>query len=80
VLVARARAAAPGDQTDRADLDRLLQGLPRVSGAWGGGRLLSGSLFSVLLTEDGRILAGAVSPQRLYEAAADPAAALKGGK
>jgi outer membrane lipoprotein-sorting protein len=48
---------------------------PSVSGAWGSGHLLSGRLFSVLFTDDGRVLAGAVRPDRLYQAAVDPAAA-----
>ncbi|MEH1164394.1 sigma-E factor regulatory protein RseB domain-containing protein [Micromonospora sp. CPCC 205539] len=52
-----------------ADLSKLLGGLPAVSGDWGSGRLLTGKLFSVLLTDDGRVLAGAVTPERLYEAA-----------
>src|SRR5690606_18654299 len=42
------------------------------------GQALSGSLFSVLLTEDGRVLLGAVTPERLAEVADDPAAALEG--
>jgi hypothetical protein len=33
-------------------------------------------LFTVLITDDGRLLLGAVSPERLYQAAADPAARL----
>lgn len=53
---------------------RILAALPHVSGAWGSGRLLSSRLFSVLVTDDGRVLAGAVSPDRLYAAAADPKA------
>jgi len=44
--------------------------LPKVSGAWGSGRLLSGSLFSVLLTDDGRVVVGAVPPRLLYDAIA----------
>ncbi|GIG56356.1 membrane protein [Longispora fulva] len=47
----------------------ILGQLPKVSGDWGSGRLLSAKLFSVLLTDDGRLIAGAVAPQRLYEAA-----------
>jgi hypothetical protein len=43
--------------------------LPKVSGDWGSGRLLSTRLVSVLLTDDGRLLVGAVDPERLYEAA-----------
>ncbi|GAA3242544.1 sigma-E factor regulatory protein RseB domain-containing protein [Dactylosporangium siamense] len=42
-----------------------------------GGRTFNSKLFSVLLTDDGRVLVGAVSPERLSQVAADPAAALK---
>jgi outer membrane lipoprotein-sorting protein len=62
---------------DTASVTALLDRLPKASGAWGSGRLLSGRLFSVLITDDGRVLAGAVAPERLTSAAADPAAALK---
>lgn len=48
---------------------QALNRLPRVSGGWGSGHLLTGRLFSVLVTDDGRVLAGAVSPERLYAAA-----------
>jgi outer membrane lipoprotein-sorting protein len=41
-----------------------------VSGAWGHGRLLSTSLVNVLFDDDGRILAGAVTPEALEAAAA----------
>jgi hypothetical protein len=59
----------------------ILERLPVVSGPWGSGRMLSGKLFSVLLTDDGRVLAGAVSPDRLIQALSDPAAAaVKGGR
>jgi outer membrane lipoprotein-sorting protein len=44
--------------------------LPKVSGGWGSGHLLTSKLFSVLITDDGRVLAGAVKPDRLYQAAA----------
>lgn len=51
----------------------ILNSLPRVSGSWGSGRLLTSSLFSALLTDDGRLLAGAVAPDRLYAIAATQA-------
>lgn len=51
-------------------LASALASLPRLSGAWGSGRLLQSKLLSVLITDDGRILAGAVDPSRLYEVAA----------
>ena len=54
---------------EQQELSGLLGSLPKVNGAWGSGRLLSGALFSALLTDDGRVLVGAVAPERLYEVA-----------
>jgi len=59
-----ARGELPGEVAG------VLESLPRVSGSWGSGRLLQSKLFSALLTDDGRLLAGAVDPERLYEVAA----------
>jgi hypothetical protein len=59
-------------------LDAILNSLPDVSGDWGSGKLLRSNLFTGLLTDDGRLLVGAVSPEKLYAAASDPAA--KAGK
>jgi outer membrane lipoprotein-sorting protein len=72
---APAKPGATG--SDGAQLGALLNTLPKVQGSWGSGRLLQSRLFSVLITDDGRILAGPVSGDRLQTAAADPAAALK---
>jgi outer membrane lipoprotein-sorting protein len=47
----------------------VLQSATRVSGPWGSGRLLRTSLLSVLITSQGRILIGAVTPDVLYQAA-----------
>jgi outer membrane lipoprotein-sorting protein len=55
--------------TENAQLESVLNALPRVSGSWGSGRLLAGKLFSVLVTDDGRVLAGAVAPENLYQVA-----------
>jgi hypothetical protein len=41
-----------------------------VHGTWGSGRVLRTKLFSVLLTDDGRLYAGAVTPEVLTQAAA----------
>jgi outer membrane lipoprotein-sorting protein len=54
----------------------ILDALPEVKGAWGSGRVVTTHLFSALVTDDGRLFIGAVSPERLYQAAADPAAVL----
>lgn len=52
-----------------SELAAILGTLPAVSGSWGSGRLLESRLFSVLLTDDGRLLIGAVSPERLFDVA-----------
>ena len=44
--------------------------LPKVSGAWGSGRMFTGPLLSVLVTDRGTVFAGPVTPARLYEVAA----------
>jgi outer membrane lipoprotein-sorting protein len=53
----------------------MIQALPPTSGPWGSGRVLSGSLFSLILTDDGRIAVGAVPPQALEAALASAPAA-----
>jgi outer membrane lipoprotein-sorting protein len=55
-----------------AALTSVLDSLPPVSGSWGSGHLLQGTLFTVLVTDDGRVAVGAVSPQALYDALAAP--------
>jgi outer membrane lipoprotein-sorting protein len=70
VLVAKLPTGdTKGKGTEANQIEGLLGSLPKVSGTWGSGRLLSGSLFSALLTDDGRVLVGAVAPEKLYEAA-----------
>jgi outer membrane lipoprotein-sorting protein len=70
VVVARTPVSAGDAANMPGQLSQLMRALPRVSGSWGSGRLLAGSLFSVLLTNDGRLVVGAVTPQRLYDALA----------
>jgi outer membrane lipoprotein-sorting protein len=57
-----------GQSTPFGNLDSVIQKLPTVSGSWGSGHLMKGTLFSVLLTDDHRIVAGAVTPDALYAA------------
>jgi outer membrane lipoprotein-sorting protein len=47
----------------------LLRSATPVHGSWGSGRLLRTSLFSVLITSNGKALIGAVTPSLLYAAA-----------
>lgn len=49
-----------------APLQALLVASTSVSGSWGSGRLLQTAIVSVLVTNKGQILAGAVSPSVLY--------------
>ena len=71
--------AAPKTGADQARgaMDAILGRLPQVHGAFGTGRVLQSKLFTALLLDDGRVLVGAVTQERLMAAASDPAAALK---
>lgn len=77
VLAVRIPDHGPDAGAEEHGLPDLLALLPPVSGDWGSGRVLKTRLFSVLVTDDGRVLAGAVGPDVLYAAAADPAAKLE---
>ena len=57
-----------GAASGSSSATRMLDALPTVHGSWGSGHLLRGSLFSALLTDDGRVAVGAVAPQALYSA------------
>lgn len=48
----------------------MLGQLPRVSGSWGSGQLFTSSLVNALITDDGRLIVGAVPANQLYAAAA----------
>ncbi|HEY5986455.1 MAG TPA: hypothetical protein VIV12_08775, partial [Streptosporangiaceae bacterium] len=61
------RGGGPGFE---AILSALMRSAQPVHGAWGSGKLIRTSLFSVLVTNNGRVLIGAVTPQLLYAAAA----------
>lgn len=49
---------------------RILQSLPKVSGTWGSGHLLAGTVFSMVVTDSGKVAVGAVVPGLLYSALA----------
>jgi hypothetical protein len=59
-----------GDADAASTALALLEALPTASGDWGTGRVLAGTLFSAILTDDGRIAVGAVSPEALGAALA----------
>ena len=54
-------------------INALLRSATPVSGSWGSGRLVRTSLISMLITNNGRVLVGAVTPSVLYAAAGQPA-------
>jgi outer membrane lipoprotein-sorting protein len=66
ILVAKMPAS---NGTETQQLAGVLTSLPKVSGSWGSGHVLKSALFSALVTDDGRVLVGAVSPEALYAAA-----------
>lgn len=69
VVVATMPEEAGGEQADEARGQIAAFGTP-VSGAWGSGTLISTAVGSAILTDDGRVAAGAVPEQVLTEALA----------
>jgi outer membrane lipoprotein-sorting protein len=69
---AKSGGASTGATTDKTieQLTRYVGMLPKVSGSWGSGHLMAGTVFSALLTDDGRLVVGAVTPEGLYAALA----------
>ena len=70
---AQSAAGGPGGSgsgEDAALAGALLKSATPVHGAWGSGKLLHTSLLSVLMTSNGHVLVGAVTPAVLYAAAA----------
>lgn len=66
-----AAGSSPGGSGDNAALlGALMHSAASVHGAWGSGRLLHTSLLSVLITSNGKVLVGAVTPSVLYADAA----------
>ena len=63
----RCPAQVAGAGQDK-QLQGLLSSIPEVSGTWGKGRVIDGTLFSAVLTDDGRIAVGAVAPEALFAA------------
>ena len=65
MVVSKAGSGAPaGDGRARRCARSSCRG---CKGDWGSGRVLAGTAFSVVLTDDGRMAAGAVKPELLYD-------------
>ncbi|GGP18179.1 DUF2092 domain-containing protein [Nonomuraea glycinis] len=75
----KADGATPGGEESRfggrdgadpaALLDSVLKSATPVSGEWGSGKLITTKLATALLTDDGRLLVGAVTPEEITKAA-----------
>ncbi|MED7923832.1 DUF2092 domain-containing protein [Nonomuraea sp. LP-02] len=70
----QSEAAGPAGQDGRgaqanALLDSVLKSATPVNGTWGSGKLIRTKLLTALLTDDGRLLAGAVTPEELVRVA-----------
>ncbi|WP_328302383.1 LolA family protein [Actinomycetospora sp. NBC_00405] len=77
VIVGRAPQGQPGQQPDGQQPEGRPEGAPDlstlgtpVSGPWGSGRVITTAVATVIVTDDGRIAAGAVPQQVLTEALA----------
>ncbi|TMR92210.1 LolA family protein [Nonomuraea basaltis] len=58
-----------GGADGKALLDNVLKSATPVSGTWGSGKLIKTKLVTALLTDDGRLLVGAVTPEEIIKAA-----------
>lgn len=59
-----------GSAAGNQQLSTLLRSAQRVTGTWGSGRILRTALVTALLTDDGRLYVGSVTPAVLQQAAA----------
>ncbi len=67
VVVATLPPQYATDSTQK-QVQGLLSAIPKVSGDWGSGRVIDGTLVSAVLTDDGRVAVGMVDPAALYAA------------
>jgi outer membrane lipoprotein-sorting protein len=69
VVITKMPARASSESSPGADQrEAFLQQLPKVSGSWGSGRLLAGTAFTAVFTDDGRLAIGSVAPDVVYAA------------
>jgi outer membrane lipoprotein-sorting protein len=68
-LVAKPADGGNGQADPGALVDSVLKSATPVSGTWGSGKLIKTKLVTALLTDDGRLLVGAVTPEEITKAA-----------
>ncbi len=67
-VVVAALPAQYATASTQKQVQTLLSSIPEVSGDWGSGRVVDGTLVSAVITDDGRVAVGAVDPAALYAA------------
>lgn len=67
-------ATDPELQKAAAEAFTTFMTLPQLSGEWGTGRVVAGTLFSVVITDDGQYAVGAVGPEALAAALSEAGA------
>ncbi|MEU8221962.1 hypothetical protein [Kribbella sp. NPDC048915] len=68
--VAMIKGAPTAELTGDGPLAQLLAKAPTVKGSWGSGKVLTSKMVSALITDDGRVFVGLVTPDTLQAAAA----------
>lgn len=68
--VAMIRGAETSGLTGTGPLAQLLAKAPTVQGTWGKGKVVTSKMVSALITDDGRVFVGLVTPDTLQAAAA----------
>jgi hypothetical protein len=74
---AAGQASSGGGESAMALAGVLAKAATPVHGAWGSGWLLRTTLISVLITDDGRVLIGPVTPSVLFADAAHASSAAR---
>ncbi|HWD83473.1 MAG TPA: hypothetical protein VG497_31455 [Kribbella sp.] len=70
VVMIKGAGAQVSGLTGNGPLAQLLAKAPTVQGSWGKGKVLTSKMVSALITDDGRVFAGLVTPDTLQAAAA----------
>jgi outer membrane lipoprotein-sorting protein len=70
VMIKGAQTSGLNGMTGSGSLAQLLAKAPTVQGSWGKGKLVTSKMVSALITDDGRVFAGLVTPDTLQAAAA----------
>jgi outer membrane lipoprotein-sorting protein len=70
VVMIKGAGAQVNGITGNGPLAQLLAKAPTVQGSWGSGKVITSKMVSALITDDGRVFAGLVTPDTLQAAAA----------